>query len=118
MTASESIRWGRIIVAAVLVEAGMFAIVIPLNGINEQVTYYSVPFLVFATAYLAARWVGRPLAGRFVLHGVLTAIGASLIYVAITIALGVFNSVPLLYHFSHALRIAGGAAGGARSARR
>jgi hypothetical protein len=117
MGTQQDIRWGRISLAAVLVEAVLLAVILPLNAVSGELAYYSVPVLVFATAYGAGWWVARPLAGRFVLHGVLVAVCASAIYVALTIAMGVFASVPLLYHFSHGLRVIGGAAGAALAAR-
>ena len=118
MTETDTIRWGRIILGGLFMELAMFAVVIPLNGINRQATYYSVPFLTSVFGFLFGYWVARPLRNRFILHGVLTAVAASMMYVALTFAMGAAASVPLLYHFSHGLRMIGGAFGGRVAERR
>jgi hypothetical protein len=107
-----TIRWGRIFLGGLAIELVMFAIVVPLQlGGFEQIAYYSVPLLATATAFGAAIWVCRPLQSRFVLHGVLPAVAASLMYTALTMVPG-SPPIPWLYVISHGLRIAGGAAGG------
>jgi putative membrane protein (TIGR04086 family) len=113
MAVEGQIRWGRILIGGLLIELTMFAIVLPLNTISTQTVYYLVPFLAAATGFLFGYWAARPLDSRFVLHGALVAVVASLIYVALNAAMGTTGSVPLLYHLSHGLRLLGGAAGGA-----
>src|SRR5262245_40058996 len=73
-----TLRWDRIALGALLSEVAIFAVVLPLNALRPSATYYAVPFLVTVAAFLFGRWVARPLAGAFVLHGVLTAVVASL----------------------------------------
>jgi hypothetical protein len=77
------------------------------------VAYYAVPFLIFGTAILFAWFVARPLQDRFVLHGTLTAVTASAIYLALNVASGTLPLVPWLFHVFNVLRPAAGAAGGA-----
>jgi len=106
------IRWGRVLAGALLVELTMMAIIVPLNAVSASAAYFSVPVLAFATAVLFGRWAARPLAGGFILHGVLVAVAASLMYITLTVAAGVSGDLPMLYHVSHAVRVAGGAVGG------
>src|SRR5262245_55042122 len=118
MLFGQEFRWGRVLLGGLFIELTMFAIVVPLNAVSAQGAYYSVPFLAIATALLFGRWAARPLHAGFVLHGVLVAAAASAMYISLTLATGTVGSVPLLYHFSHGLRLLGGEAGGALAARR
>ena len=110
-----NIHWGRIALGGLLTEVAIFAVVLPLNMIRPSLTYYAVPVLVTAAAFVFGRWVARPLPATFVLHGVLTAVVSGLLYVALTVSMGA--SVPMLYHLSHGLRLLGGVAGGASAAK-
>lgn len=107
------IRWGRIALGGLLSELAIFAVILPLNVVSPSAVYYAVPVLVALAAFIFGRWVATPLTSAFVLHGILTAMFASLLYIVLTAATGVISSLPLLYHLSHGLRILGGAAGGA-----
>lgn len=115
MLASQQIRWGRILLGGVFIELAMLSILVPVNLASERTAYYLVPILAFATAFVFGQWAARPLQSRFVLHGVLVAAVASLIYVTLTTIAGA--AVPLLFHLSHGVRLLGGAAGGAFAAR-
>ena len=55
-----------------------------------------------------AQWVGRGVASRFVLHGLLVGVVAMVIYVALTLA----RPEPVAYLIAHGLKLLGGAAGG------
>ena len=88
----------------------MLAIIVPLNSLSASAAYYLVPILALATAFIFGRWAATPVERDFVLHGVLVAAVASVIYIALTTASGA--SVPLLFHLSHGVRLLGGAAGG------
>ena len=110
MPATNAIRWKRVVVGGFLTELTLFAIVLPLNMMSQQATYYSVPLLVFVWGVMFGYWVARPVPDRFILHGVLTAVVASVIYIALTTSLRA--PVPLLYHLSHGLRLLGGGFGG------
>ena len=93
----------------------MLAIIVPVNAISERTAYYLVPILALSTAFIFGQWAARPLHRQFVLHGVLVAVIASVIYITLTTASGV--PVPLLFHLSHGVRLLGGAAGGAYAGR-
>jgi hypothetical protein len=117
MTIRE-IRWGRVLLGGLFSELTIFAIYIPLNSASPQAAYYSVPVLVLATAFVFGRWVAGPVLRGFVPHGALTAVAASVIYLALNVALGTIALVPWLFHISNVARVAGGAAGGALAGRR
>ena len=110
MFTHRPLRWGRVLLGGVFIELTMLTIIVPLNSISEPTAYYLVPILAFATAFIFGRWAATPLERDFVLHGVLVAAVASLIYITLTTATGA--SVPLLFHLSHGVRLIGGAAGG------
>jgi putative membrane protein (TIGR04086 family) len=118
MTTGRGIRWGRVLPGGLFIELALFAIAVPMTIYSPDALYYLVPFLVLVSAFVFGWWAARPLESRFVLHGVLVAVVASVIYIALTTASGVAGELPLLYHLSHGLRIIGGAAGGAFAARR
>lgn len=88
MLASQQIRWGRILLGGVFIELAMLSILVPVNLASERTAYYLVPILAFATAFVFGQWAARPLQSRFVLHGVLVAAVASLIYVTLTTIAG------------------------------
>jgi len=113
---ASTIRWKRVASGGFFIELTMFAIVLPMNTVSPQATYYSVPLLVLLSAVVWGYWAARGADGRFVLHGVLVAIVASAIYVALTTALAA--PVPLLFHLSHGLRLLGGALGGKLASRK
>jgi hypothetical protein len=115
MPAAHHIRWGRVVLGGVFIELTMLGIIVPVNAISEPTAYYLVPILALATAWVFGYWAARPVQSHFVLHGVLAAAVASLIYVVLTTAAGV--PVPLLFHLSHGVRLVGGAVGGAYAAR-
>ena len=98
---SDSIHWKRIFLGGFFTELALFAVVLPLDMVNQEVAYRSAQLLVLASPIGFAYWAARPLRSRFVLHGTLVAAVASLIYVALTTALRA--PVPLLLHLSHGL---------------
>jgi hypothetical protein len=106
------------VLGGLFIELAMFAVAVPLMAVSEQAVYYAVPLLAVGTAFAFGWWAAKPLTGRFVLHGALAAVAASVMYIALTTASGVAGDLPLLYHVSHVLRVMGGAAGGAFAARR
>ena len=121
------IRWGRILIGAVLLEAGLIAVAIPLfavvsnpfvpgaQGTSGDYTMFfvSVALACFAFGALCGWWVARPLASAFVLHGALTGIVATAIYLAIcsipptTIAAVVAAYGLFWFLLANGLRIAG-----------
>ena len=64
--------------------------------------------------FLVALWVGRGLTSRFILHGALVGVVATLLYVALTLA----RPEPFAYLVAHGLKILGGLGGGFIAGRR
>jgi hypothetical protein len=110
-----SIQWGRVVLAAFLMELVLFAIAIPLflSGAGRVLVYVVPPAALIAT-FAVTVWLGRKINSNFVLHGVLIGIVGTLMYVGLTRA----QPEPWQYWLAHALKVVGGAAGGMVLARR
>ena len=104
-----SIQWGRVLLAAFLMEVILFAIAIPLFlGGAGRLLVYVVPPVALVATFAVTVWLGRRIKTKFVLHGVLIGVVGTLIYIGITRA----QPEPWQYWVAHALKIVGGAAGG------
>ena len=110
-----SIQWGRVLLAAFLMELVLFAIAVPLflSGAGRVLVYVVPPAALIATFAITV-WLGRRINSKFVLHGVLIGIVGTLMYVGLTRA----QPEPWPYWVAHALKVVGGAAGGMVLARR
>ena len=110
-----SIQWGRVLLAAFLMEVILFAIAIPLFlvGLGRTLVYIVPPAALIST-YAVTVWLGKGIKSNVVLHGMLIGVIGTLIYVAITRA----QPEPWQYWAAHALKIVGGAAAGMVLARR
>lgn len=108
------LRWGRIIVGAVLTEVALIAMVIPVRMLaGDAAILYIVAPACFIATFAFGWWVARKADANLILHGALVGVLASLIYIALT-----WNqTLPLIFHLSHLAKILGGAAGGALAAR-
>ena len=104
----KGIRWGRIFLAAFFAELAIFAVFIPVLLKYGEPAQYIVPPLALVMTFLFSVWAGKKVDSRFVLHGLLVGIVATLMYVALTFA----QPEPFIYIVAHALKILGGAAGG------
>jgi hypothetical protein len=104
-----SIQWGRVVLAAFLMEVVLIAIAVPLfmSGSGDVLVYVIPPAALVAT-FIITMWIGRGIHSKFVLHGVLIGIVGTLMYVALTRA----KPEPWQYWAAHALKIIGGAAAG------
>jgi hypothetical protein len=110
-----SIQWGRVLLAAFLMELVLFAIAIPLNLSGaRRVALYGVPPAALIATFAITMWLGRGIASKFVLHGVLIGVAGTLMYVGLTRG----RPEPWQYLVANALKIVGGAAGGVVLARR
>jgi len=115
MNTSAGIRWLRVLLGGFLAEVLVIALVIPLSLLfGKNVLPYAAPIASLLACFVFAIWVGRGLNSRFVLHGVLVGVVATLIYVALTRG----QPEPPAYLVAHGLKILGGAAGGLVAARR
>jgi hypothetical protein len=104
-----SIQWGRVLLAAFLMELVLFAIAIPLdlNG-ARRVALYVVPPAALLATFAITVWLGRGIGSKLVLHGVLIGVAGTLMYVGLTRG----RPEPWQYNVANALKVVGGAAGG------
>jgi hypothetical protein len=134
---SRRIRWGRIVIGAVLLELVLIAAAVPLLGFvanplapgaenasgNYTIFFVAVAAACFVVGALMGWWVARPLLSQFVLHGALTGIVATAIYLAIcsippTTIPAVFAAYgPFWFLLANGLRIVGASLGAAYNAR-
>jgi putative membrane protein (TIGR04086 family) len=104
------IHWWRIVLAAVVLEAVLLVIAIPLNmSANGQAILLAlvVP-LCFVATFLGSWWVARRAGRLFLLHGLLVGALAALIYAALTLKV----NLPSAYIVANYLKLVGGIAGG------
>ena len=102
------IHWMRVLIGGLFVEASLFAVVIPVLKIyGQHALLYVVPVASFVMCFAFGFLVGRRVESRFILHGMLLGIVATLLYVGMTKA----HAEPLAYLLAHGLKILGGAAG-------
>jgi len=104
-----SIQWGRVLLAAFLMELVLFAIAVPLNLSGAgRVNLYVIPPAALIATFAITVWLGRRIKSKFVLHGVLIGVVGTLMYVAITRG----QPEPWQYVLGNALKVAGRAAPG------
>ncbi|PYU26176.1 MAG: hypothetical protein DMG30_02455 [Acidobacteria bacterium] len=104
-----SIQWGRVLLAAFLMELVLFAIAVPLNLSGAgRVNLYVIPPAALIATFAITVWLGRRIKSKFVLHGVLIGVVGTLMYVAITRG----QPEPWQYVLGNALKVAGRAAAG------
>jgi hypothetical protein len=96
-SASSSIRWTRAIVAGILLELALVAVLVPIGAIfgappglgrnqtgNYGVFFTAVPLACFVLGY-SAGWIGaRQVRTRFVAHGLLVGVTATTFYLLMT----------------------------------
>ena len=137
-TSAGRIRWGRIVIGAVLLEAVLIVAAIPLLGFvanplapgaqsasgDYTIFFVSVAMACFVVGTLAGWWVARPLSSQFMLHGAMTGIVATAIYLAIcsipptTIPAVVAAYGPFWFVLANGLRIIGATLGSAYQGRK
>jgi hypothetical protein len=125
---SSRIRWGSVVVAAVLSEVAVVAVLIvttaayrfliapgktlvEYDAFGDRAGYYMAPAAAGLAIFLGALWVGRKLTSAFITNGILVGVAA----VVLTGGL-LFVAKPedrLMYGVSFVLRILGGYIGGA-----
>jgi hypothetical protein len=131
---SPALRPARIIAGAFLLELLLLVTLVPIGLIfgmpglpgatDFTVFFIAVPVGCFLGGVAAGAWVSRPLPANHALHGLLTGVGATLIYLALcttqpdSIAGVIAGYGATLFWVSQALRIAGSIAGAVWSARR
>lgn len=132
------VRWGRIVIGAFLLEAVLIVAAVPLLGFvanplapgaqntsgDYTIFFVSVAAACFVVGTLLGWWVARPLTSQFALHGALTGIVATVIYLAIcsipptTIPAVVAAYGRFWFFLANGLRIVGATLGAAFHRRR
>ena len=127
MGAITKIRWGRVVLAAVLAEAAVILLLLAVVTVysvvispglttdeydvfGQDAGYYVAPAAAAGATFLMVLWVARALDSGFVANGLMV----GLVGVLLTVGF-VFGARPedrLMYGVSFALRIVGGYAGG------
>ena len=106
---SGRIHWVRVLTGAFLAQLSKFVVLVPiLSSYGPHPLLYAAPLASLVTCFLFAFWVGRRVDSRFILHGILVGVVATLWYVVLTRG----RPEPLAYLIAHVLKILGGAAGG------
>ena len=129
MPSMPRVRWLRIVAGAFLAEAAVIAVFLLVlwiatlaghPGIAQVGTTLDAAEAIvgsFASIFLFTLWVCRRVEGRFILHGVLVAVTAILMFVALWFAANRTFAESALYWVAHGCKIAGGVAGGVVAAR-
>ena len=137
ITTTSGMRWGRIAIGGVLIEAALIVAAVPLLGFvanpfapgaqgsgDFTIFFVTVTVACFVAGALVGMWVARPLSSQFVLHGALTGVVATVIYLGIcsipptTIAAVVAGYGPFWFFLANGLRIVGASLGVAMQGRR
>jgi len=132
-----NIRWGRILIGAVLLEVVLLALAVPLLGFvanpfapgaqgtgDFTIFFGSVAVACFVAGALLGWWVARPLSSRVALHGALTGIAATAIYLGIcsipptTVPAVIAAYGPFWFLVANGLRIVGSVLGAMLGPRR
>ena len=120
MSATNRIRWGRVLLGGFLVELVLILLSIPmflLVGI-EGVLVVIAP-LCFIVAFAVSWWILRKVPSSGALHGLLIGLVTTVIYLGLNVAQ--FGSImpvvemygPFMFVLANGLRVAGAIAGGA-----
>lgn len=78
------INWGRVVNAGLVLEIlgiGIYQIFAALHGETNQADFIFVVVECFVLMLVGALWVGRKIESRFILHGLLVGVVATLYYV-------------------------------------
>ena len=128
MKVDSQIRWGRVVVAAVLSEAVVVAVLIvtttayrfliapgktgaEYKAFGELAGYYVAPAAAGLATFFGALWVGRKLTSGFLANG--TLVGATAVVLTGGLIFVVKPEDRFMYGVSFVLRILGGFIGGA-----
>jgi hypothetical protein len=115
MNALARIRWLSVLIAALLVEAALIAVVVPTRFLPNG---YVIELIIvlpacFAASYFGGWWVARRAGGLFTVHGALVGAAAALIYGALTWK----YTLPTIFVVANYFKPLAGAAGGAVAGR-
>ena len=120
----SQVRWLRVLIAAILIEVGLFVTGLPLlRLIGDVVLMTVVPVLCVVVPFVVAWFATRKLPGARVLHGALMGIGATAMYFVLVVVTASIAEASAAYGLPlfigvNALRIVSAAAGGYAADRR
>jgi putative membrane protein (TIGR04086 family) len=116
MSILSGIRWGWIVLGAILGEAVLFGVAVLLYVLpgGPDLLSYAVPPVSLVAMAAAGFWVARRATHHRVLHGTLVGVIAALAYVGLTWG----KALPVAYLISHGLKVIGGMLGGVLAQRR
>jgi hypothetical protein len=119
MSTADKIRWGRIVIAGILIEVALIVLTIPLFMLAgvEAVVPVIAP-LCFIAGFVVCWWLLRRVLSHRILHGFLAGMVATALYLGLI--LGQYGSLTpviemyggFLFALANGLRILGAVAGG------
>ena len=105
----KDIRWGWVLLGALLANVAVTAIVTPIAIIDGQERLgYVAPPASFVGALVVGYWIARKAPQRAVVHGLLVGCIAMLMYVPVEFS----QDVTFAHYLSSVLKVLGGAVGG------
>jgi hypothetical protein len=111
----KDIRWGWVLLGALLANVAVTLLVVPIALIDGQERLgYVAPPAAFVGVLAVAYWIARKAPQRAVLHGLLVGLIAMLIYIPVELA----DEVTFAHVLSSVLKVLGGIVGGLVVARR
>ena len=111
----KDIRWGWVLLGALLENVAVTLLVVPVALIDGQERLdYVAPPASFVGVLIVGYWIARKAPRRAVLHGVLVGVLAVLLYVPVLLA----DEITFAHVLSSVLKVLGGVLGGFVVARR
>ena len=105
----KDIRWGWVLLGALLANVAVTAIITPIAIIDGQERLgYVAPPASFVGVLIVAWWIAGKAPHRAGLHGVLVGLVAMLLYLPVELS----QEVTFAHYLSSVLKVLGGAAGG------
>ena len=111
----KDIRWGWVVLGAVLANVAVTALITPIALIDGQERLgYVAPPAAFVGVFAVSYWIARKAPQRAILHGLLIGTIAMLIFIPIEMS----QEITFAHILSSLLKVLGGAAGGFAVAKR
>jgi len=111
----SDIRWGWVLLGALLANVAVTLLIVPIALIDGQEHLdYVAPPASFVGVLVVGYWIARKAPQRAVLHGLLVGVFAVLIYVPVLLA----DEITFAHVLASALKVLGGVLGGFLVARR
>jgi hypothetical protein len=117
------IHWWRVLIGAIFVEASLM-LTVPVMLASMEAFFLIVAPARLAVSFLWAYWVGRRITSRFILHGTLVGVVATVFYFGLGFSLmGSIQPLidiygPLLFSVANGSRILGAVVGGIAAKKR